>query len=237
MEDKEENIKDVQGKAMLDYYLGNDDVKLKLHTSYGDTERMPVEVFFREQEDFTKLEKLAVKHCRGEVLDVGAGAGSFCMALQEAGVKAYALEISSLCCQVMWQRGVDKIYEGNIWEFSESKFDTLLLMMNGLGLAGTLGQLPKFLTKLKELLLPDGQIICDSSDIDYMYDKGEKPENRYYGEIDYCYEYEGRKGDWFSWLYVDADTLDKCCAAVGLQLEIIYKNRHDQYLARITVKE
>lgn len=234
---KEKEVKDVQGKAMLDYFLGNDEVKLKLHTSYGDTERMPVEVFFREKEDFTKLEKLAVKHCRGEVLDVGAGAGSFCMALQEAGVKAYALEISSLCCQVMWQRGVDKIYEGDIWEFNESKFDTLLLMMNGLGLAGTLGDLPKFLTKLKELLLPGGQIICDSSDIGYMYDKDEKPKDRYYGEIDYCYEYEGEKGEWFSWLYVDADSLAACCEAVGLELEIIYKNRHDQYLARLSVKE
>lgn len=226
--------KDVQGKAMLDYFLGKEKLKLKLHTSYGETERMPVDVFFREKEDFTKLEKLALKNCRGEVLDVGAGAGSFCMALQEEGQRVYALEISSLCCKVMWQRGVDKIYEGDIWAFGESKFDTLLLMMNGLGLAGSLEQLPLFLTKLKELLLPGGQIICDSSDISYMYEQGQKPADRYYGEIDYCYEYEGEKGDWFSWLYVDADTLARHCTALGLKLEIIYKNRFDQYLARIS---
>ncbi len=64
---------DIQGKALLDYFLGKEEVHLILHTSYGVVEEMPVEVFFRDRPDFSKLERLALRNCRGKVLDVGLG--------------------------------------------------------------------------------------------------------------------------------------------------------------------
>ncbi|WP_017731379.1 class I SAM-dependent methyltransferase [Nafulsella turpanensis] len=226
---------DVQGKALLDYYLGKEKVRLKLHTSYGPPEKMPVEVFFREKEDFSKLERMALRECRGKVLDIGAGAGSFALELQEQGLEVCAMEVSPLSCHIMQQRRVGWVEEQDIWQYGGQRFDTLLLMMNGLGLAGTLDRLPTFMQKLKSLLLPGGQIICDSSDITYLYLGLLKPEGRYYGEIDYQYEYEGLQGQKFSWLYVDEHTLTISLAPLGLKVEVLYKNRTDQYLARITV--
>ena len=228
---------DIQGRALLDYFLGKEEVPLVLHTSYGPPEPMPVEVFFRDLEDFSRLEKLALQYCKGKVLDVGAGAGSFALELQEKGLSVTALEISSLSCEIMRQRGVERVEEGDLWHYDKENFDTLLIMMNGIGLAGTLSRLPDFLKKLKELLLPGGQIICDSSDISYLYKGGRKPKDRYFGEIDYCYEYEEEKGEPFPWLYVDRATFSKMCQLVGLQSEVLYKNRFDQYLARIKLKE
>lgn len=230
-----EKDSDVQGKALLDYFLGKEDVPLVLHTSYGDPEKMPVEVFFREEEDFTKLERFALRHCRGRVLDIGAGAGSFSVELQEKGFEVTAMEISPFCCQIMKQRGVKEVEEADFWNFSKGSYDTLLLMMNGIGLAAELSCLPGFLLKLKELLSPGGQIICDSSDISYLYAGAKKPVDRYFGEIRYCYEYEGDKGEWFGWLYADPALLSEVCRKVGMEMSVLYKNRKDQFLARIVV--
>lgn len=127
-------IKDVQGMAMLDYFAGIDDINLLIHTSYGDPEDMPVEAFFRDLEDFTKLEGVALKNCRGEILDIGAAAGSFSLELQEKGLNVTALEISPLCCQIMRQRGITNVLELDVWIYKGKKFDTLLLIMNGIGL-------------------------------------------------------------------------------------------------------
>lgn len=232
-----EEYPDVQGKALLDYYLGKEKVRLKLHTSYGPPENMPVEVFFREKEDYSKLEKLALRQCRGKVLDIGAGAGSFALELQKQGMEVCAMEVSALSCRIMEQRGVNWVVQQDVWQYGEEKFDTLLLMMNGLGLAASLDQLPVLMQKLKGMLLPGGQIICDSSDITYLYLGALKPENRYFGEIDYCYEYEGVQGEKFSWLYVDEHTLNISLAPLALKVEILYRNRNDQYLARITATD
>lgn len=227
---------DIQGRALLDYFLGKEEVHLKLYTSYGVEEEMPVDVFFREREDFSKLERLALRSCRGKVLDVGAGAGSFALELQQEGLPVKALELSPLSCHIMRQRGVREVVEADFWQFKQEKFDALLLMMNGLGLAGTLSNLTALLRHLKELLLPGGQIICDSSDITYLYMGTGLPEDDYYGEISYCYEYEEEQGEWFRWLYVDANTLAVYCEAVGLRLQVLYTNKYEQYLARITLK-
>ena len=230
-------VPDVQGKALLDFFLGTEEVQLILHTSYGSPEEMPVEVFFRDISDFTKLEHFALRHCRGKVLDVGAGAGSFSLELQENGLEVTALEISPLSCRIMQQRGVQRVEEADFWEYQKESYDTILLMMNGIGLAGEVAKLPAFLNKLKSLLNEGGQIICDSSDINYLYAGAKKPADHYYGEIKYRYEYEGEQGDWFGWLYADPALLSEVCQSLGMQMSILYKNRRDQFLAKITLKE
>lgn len=227
---------DIQGRALLDYFLGKEEVPLILHTSYGVVEEMPVDVFFRDRDDFSKLERLALQACRGKVLDIGAGAGSFALELQQEGLQVKALEFSPLSCHIMRQRGVQEVLQADIWQYKEEKFDTLLLMMNGLGLAEKLNKLSSFLTRLKDLMKPDGQIICDSSDITYLYAGTGLPEEGYFGEIEYCYEYEEEEGEWFSWLYVDPATLAVYCDGLGLKLQVLHTNRFEQFLARITLK-
>jgi hypothetical protein len=51
---------------------------------------------------------------------------------------------------------------------STLKYDTLLFLMNGTGMAGTMDMLAGFLRKSKELLNPNGQVLLDSSNIQYI---------------------------------------------------------------------
>lgn len=223
---------DVYGVALTDYYLDRFRGPLLLHNSYGEPEEMPVEVFFRTEEELPGLEKFALSSCRGRILDAGAGAGSHALILQDRGLDVTALEISPAAARIMESRGVDRVIQADILAYDAETYDTVLLMMNGIGLVRTLDGLRQFLRHARKLLKPDGQLLMDSSDIAYLYDDIPRPKH-YYGEIRYRYEYNGLQGDWFGWLYTDQETLFKAARAEGWLMQVIYENDDDQYLARL----
>lgn len=227
---------DVFGEALQDYFQGRLEEPLILHNSYGDPEEMPVEVFFRDEEDLPGLEKYALGACRGKILDIGAGAGSHALILQERNHDVTALEISVAGAQIMRQRGVDKVINADILSYTGQKFDTLLLMMNGIGLVETLKGLRHFLRHARTLLHPDGQLLMDSSDITYLYEDLPRPDH-YYGEIRYQYEYKNTRGSWFGWLYADQETLFEIAQSEGWLAQVIYENDDDQYLARLIMTD
>lgn len=230
---------DVLGRALNDFFLHGRLVgPLLLHTSYGETEEMPVDVFFRQPGDFPELERIALSLCEGRILDVGAGVGSHALYLQTLSRDVTALECSPLACQIMHRRGVQKVIQGDFFQYEGERFDTLLLMMNGIGLAGMLAQLPALLRRCRILLRVGGQVLADSSDIRYLYEDGiKRPETGYYGEIRYQYEYRDWRGEQFPWLYVDQQTLTAVAHREGWSLEILYVDPYDQYLFRLKLSE
>lgn len=225
---------DVLGSALHDYFLGNTHDKLMLHTSYGDLEEMPIDVFFREPEDFPELEHIALALCDGRTLDVGAGAGSHALYLQERGFDITALELSPLAGSVMHRRGVRNVLQGNFFNYHEGSYDTLLFLMNGIGLAGTVAGLSTLLQHCRALLRKGGQLLFDSSDISYLYADGsvEKPHG-YQGEIHYQYEYKGLTGEPFNWLFIDQEMLTRIARAEGWVVQVVFEDGNDQYLARM----
>ncbi|HAL50671.1 MAG TPA: SAM-dependent methyltransferase, partial [Sphingobacterium sp.] len=158
--------RDVYGEALDDYFVHQEEkFPLILNTSYGDQDEMPVEIFFREPDDFPELEFIGLSLCDGRVLDVGAGVGSHSLYLQEKGFEVDALELSQTACHIMQQRGVQLIICEDFYKFEGQKYDTLLFLMNGIGLAGDVDGFRKLLQHSKELLTENGQLIFDSSDI------------------------------------------------------------------------
>jgi SAM-dependent methyltransferase len=239
-------MKDVLGQAISDFYRGGggDKIsKLWVHTSStlgwpGDQrihprEEMPVRIYFRSMEEMPELEWIALQQCRGRTLDIGAGAGSHALALQQLGQEATALEISPLASEVIRARGVKKVICEDVFQLSgRKKYDTLLLMMNGIGLAGTLSGLRDFLRKSRALLRPGGRLIFDSSDIAYLYGGTPPPPPGYYGELFYRYEYRRQLSDPFNWLFIDRKTLGEITTAEGWQMELLYEDANDHYLIK-----
>lgn len=228
-------IEDVYGQALYDYYYRRNH-KLLLYNSYGPKEEMPIAIFFRDLEKMPTIETKAMDLCRGKVLDIGAGVGSHALILQKRGLDVTAIEKSGLAVEVMKKRGVKKAIAGDIFALTDMKFDTLLLLMNGIGLVGDLEGLANFLQHAKTLLYPGGQLLFDSCDILYLYQGGPTPTDHYYGEISFQYEYKKQKGEWFKWLYVDQQTLETVAAEAGWDSEVIYEDNKDQYLVRLTLK-
>ncbi len=135
-------MKDVLGDALSDHYHQTSTGKLWVHNTYGPKEEMPVDVYFRAMEDMPELEWIALQNCKGKILDIGAGAGSHALALQQIGLEITALDISPKAANIMALRGVRNIIQQDFFALDTGSgarpFDTLLLLMNGIGLAGSL---------------------------------------------------------------------------------------------------
>lgn len=100
---------------------------------------MPVAHLFRSEQEMPQLEKRALELVRGKVLDIGAGAGCHALALKEKGFEVKAIDVSPLSCEVMKARGIEDVECINLFDPQlQGKFDTILLLMNGTGIAGKL---------------------------------------------------------------------------------------------------
>ena len=126
-------------------------------------------------------------------------------------------------------------------QFSGETFDTILLLMNGTGIFQSLDKIDSYLQKLHLLLNTDGQILIDSTDILYMYDKADDggvmvPADHYYGEVDYFVHYKLDTEKPIKWLYLDFGTLTRAVENNGFIIEKILQEE-DSYLARLTKKD
>jgi SAM-dependent methyltransferase len=227
-------MSDVLGYAMWDYYNNKPRAKLWIHNTYGPKEDMPVDTYFRSEANMPPLEKMALNACTGKVLDIGAGAGSHALTLQQKRFDVTALDSSPKAAEVMKQRGVRKIICGDALTYAEKRFDTVLMLMNGIGLVGNIEGLRLFLLHVRKLLYPGGQLIFDSSNVAYLYD-GKIPQGKYYGEITYAYHYKQKRSGWFTWLYIDKNTLTDIVIKDGWKISILYENAFDHYLAKLTL--
>lgn len=230
---------DPMGAAIRDYFRQGKSAQLKVLSSLFDDDEMPVAHLFRSYHEMPPLEQRALNEVRGKVLDVGAGAGCHALALQERGLDVTAVDISPLSCETMKERGVANVECVNIFnQRFQERFDTLLLLMNGTGIAGKLSRLPQLLSRLKQLMNPGAQILIDSSDLRYVYEDENGVldvdfDGAYYGEVDYQMTYRNIIGKSFDWLYADSVVLAECCRQCGLKCEILAQGNHYDYLARI----
>ena len=235
-------MKDLFGKAILDYQTNNSPEDLITETSISEADEMSVAYLFRSYAEMPKLEQKALQLAKGKVLDVGCGAGSHSLYLQnELNLDVTAIDISANAIKACELRGLKKAKVQDIMQLDGEKYDTILLLMNGAGMCGKLKNIPNFLQKLKSLVTDDGQILVDSSDIIYMFDededggKGIPTDVDYYGEVIFDIEYKGEKEASFDWMYIDYNTLQNAAVANGLQCELILEGEHFDYLARLTL--
>ena len=227
-------MKDILGNAIMDYYNYERKHILWVHDHHGPKVEMPIETYFRRESQMPELELKALSLCKGTILDIGAGAGSHALVLEDREMEVTAMDISPQLVSVMEMRGVTKYIEADIFKYKEAQFDTLLLLMNGLGLVGNMEGLRRFLKHCKTLLKPNGQLLFDSSDVAYLYEDDIPVMDEYYGEITCRYEYRKQKSDWFSWLYIDRKTLQLVADDEGWKMEFIMEDESGQYLVRLT---
>ncbi|GAA4296476.1 class I SAM-dependent methyltransferase [Nibribacter koreensis] len=235
------SVIDPLGSAIADFWHGAKRAQVKVFSDQADPDVMPINYLFRSEEEMPEREQEALSLCRGKVLDVGAGAGSHALVLQQKGLSVTALEISEKACDVMKARGVENVMCGDFYTLDPKPFDTLLLLMNGIGLAGTLDRLPQFLQTCKNWLAPGGQVLLESSDILYLYEEEDGSvlvnlNGSYYGELTYVMQYKKEQTEPFPWLFVDVGVLQQYAEEAGFEVELIREEEDSHYLARLSLK-
>lgn len=234
--------KDPMGTAILDYQKNGAAVKLRVLSSLFEEDSIDVPYLFRTPEQMPLLEQKALELARGRVLDVGAGAGCHTLPLQKRRLQVTAIDISTLSVQAMKLRGVRDARCVNLFDFRlEGPYDTILMLMNGTGVVGSLLNMSTFFARMRTLLAHGGQILIDSSDLRYLYEDEDgnvdiDPGDGYYGQVDYQMAYGSVKGDSFDWLYLDFRTLHMMAGANGFRCDLIMEGDHYDYLARLTLK-
>lgn len=233
-------MKDLFGQALVDYQNGDYTEDIITSTNISDDDILPIPYLFRNYKEMPKIEQKALDLAYGDVLDVGCGAGSHSLYLQDKkSLNVKAIDISQGAIEVCFKRGINNAQVIDVLEVTE-QFDTILLLMNGTGVFQKLDQVTRYLLHLKSLLKPKGQILIDSSDIMYMYEDEEgrqliEDTENYYGELEYYVAYKGEKEEPFNMLYLDFELLKKACFAVGLKCVMLTEGEHYDYLAKIYV--
>lgn len=229
---------DVYGDGLKAFQNGDVNAVFLVESDIAETEEWPVSTFFRDYGEMPQAERTALKRCSGSVLDVGAGAGSHALHLQKQGLDVTAIDISEGAVEVMQQRGVRHAVLANYFGFGGATYDTILMLMNGIGIIGKLDNLSSFFLQAKKLLNPGGKILLDSSDLIYLYEEEDGSvlvdlNGSYYGELEYAFEFGGKKGLPFHWVFVDFEKLEECAKLHGFSCRKIYEDDHYLYLAEL----
>lgn len=226
--------------AWKDHHEGERDGVVFVHADEGDPDPMPVSLFFRSREEMTSVDREALARARGRILDGGAGVGAMALILQEEGLPVTAVEVIPEGVAIMRDRGVVDARAARLEDLPPGEvFDTILLLMNGTALAGTLGGFPDLLRTLERLLAPGGQVLVDSTDM--VQDKEKHGsvgpahgwEGEYPGELQYQMEYRGKRGTPFPQLFLDAGTLSAMARRAGWCMEVVWEGEDGEYLARL----
>ena len=164
---------DPMGRAIAEYQTTGRAERLRVFSPMFDEDEIPVATLFRDVDEMPAIEREALRLTRGATLDVGAGAGCHSLPLQARGIDVTAIDISPLAVETMRQRGVRRATEQDFYD-TRGKYDTILMLMNGIGIVGTLAEMPRFFSQLDRILAPGGQVLCDSSDICYVFEQAGK---------------------------------------------------------------
>lgn len=235
-------MKDLFGKAILDFQTNNSPEDLITETTISEEDEMSVAYLFRSYDEMPQIEQKALQLAKGKILDVGCGAGSHSLSLQnERNLDVTSIDISTNAIEACTLRGLKKAKVQDVMALENEKYDTILLLMNGAGMCGKLKNIPNFLLKLKSLLNPGGQILLDSSDIIYMFDDDQDggkwipSQKEYYGEIVFNISYKGEKEKPFDWMFIDYNTLQNAALDNGFQCELVLEGEHFDYLAKLSI--
>jgi len=230
---------DTYSQALLSYHLDKIPIDCEIIRDDGYSSVIPVSTFFNDLE-FPDLESLALQNCAGAILDIGAGAGRHSLELQRRGYDVMAIDVSESAVRIMQERRVIKTACTDVMDLSGACYDTLLMLMNGIGIVGSPLGLDEFLIKAHQLLKEDGVIIADSIDVfktDYPLHVKYREQNisnaDYPGQQRLKISFDGIEGEWFKWLHLSFKELSIHAEKNGFSFELLTIDDGGHYLAKL----
>ena len=216
---------DLFGQALYDRYRG---AKEKFYIEVcGEKREHNINRYFRKIDKLSKTEKQLIAMCHGNILDVGCATGNYIPLMNKKG-NVVGIDISKKVIDITRESGTKNCFVKNIFNFKSSKkFDTITLLENNLGMAGSVDGTKKLLKKLSKILKDEGQILATIS-------KRSRDEDFLINELTPIYK--NTVGKSFRWIHLSTAFLNTLCQTENLLLEMIRANRYYS-LIKITKKK
>ncbi|MEM9548812.1 MAG: class I SAM-dependent methyltransferase [Bacteroidota bacterium] len=234
---------DTYSQALYNYHNGLKPDTFEIIRDDGYSSEVPVSIFF-DNKNFSEVELLALNNCQEKVLDIGAGVGRHSSELQRRGLDVTAIDISEQAVSIMNQRGVHKTLHMDIIELSGEKYDTLLMLMNGIGMVENPEKIDNFLQHAYNLLHTEGVLIVDSINVlktndplHVSYREKNILNSRYPGQQILRIDYNGLHGDWFSWLHLTFEELSMHALKNNFLCDLLTMDESGHYLAKLQVEK
>lgn len=228
------------GEALLAFEAGDAGAEIGMLRDDGLFVSVPAGHFFRPVPEGEGLEALAIRSCRGPVLDAGAGTGRHALALQEKGVAVTALDLCPAAVEIMRRRGVKDARFGDVLDFDGGSYATVLLLGHSIGSVETIAGLDRFLARMRGVTTPDGQVLLDTLDVratddpvHLAYHEANRKAGRYAGEIRMALEFRGHRAPFAGWLHLDGETLAARAALAGWACVRLAEAGHGEALYRL----
>ena len=153
------------GHEIYDHFMGKGGFEI-LERDDGHIEvGFGPKTYFAEYQEWSQSEKEAMTYVKGQVLDIGCGAGRHALYLQEQGFDVLGIDNSPLAVMTCKLRGVRNARIMSITDLSSKlgTFDTILIM-GSLGLLGSSKRARWLLRRFKRMTSEDARIIAKACD-------------------------------------------------------------------------
>ena len=233
-------MKDVFGQTLLSYWQGDHKTPCNIKRGDGRIDGGSLKNYFRKYSQFSNIEKRALKHVGGKVLDAGCGAGRHILYLQKKGFDVLGIDESPLATKVCKERGCKKVKVMDIFKpkLKANTFDTIILFGNNLGIGGTLKGVKKLLKILRKLAKKDGTLLLNSIDVKVTKDRSHinyrqrnLKQGKYIGALKIRIEYKNLIGEWFEWINIEPKVLKSLASKSGWEVKKIYRGKQGNYSA------
>lgn len=207
-------VDDLWGQVLMDHLEGRSaQYRLEFDSGY--------EVAFDAAEHFSsyfqphELEALSFVH--GRVLDIGPGAGRHMLWALSKGFRPTGVDRSPLAVEVCRRRGCGDLTCADILdaELPPATFDSVLLMGNNMGLAGSVEGTARLLRIAFEAAAPGAWLIGSFVAMDHVPD-GERPERGVVAR--HRVAYRSQVGPFFDWAFFSTEQLVSLVREPGWQV-------------------
>lgn len=233
---------DAYGRAMYDYYSGKGGFEVCERDDGLVAPSAGPLAYLAEYRDWPPHQKKAVRLARGKALDIGCGAGRVALHLQEKGLDATGIDISSLAIKVCKARGLKKAKVMSITQVTcrLGIFDTILMFGNNFGLFANFKRAQWLLRRFHGMTGDDATIIAESNDpyqtsdpCHITYCRRNKQRGRMGGQIRLRIRYKTCATPWFDYLLVSRKEMRKILRGTGWHVQRFIDSEGSPYVAVI----
>ena len=233
---------DAFGRALLDE-LERGDARIVVERDDGYVETETIAWYFGGLRKWHPSERQALRHVRGRVLDIGAGAGRAALELQKRGHEVVAIDISPLAIDVCHKRGVRdaRVLPVTKIDSSLGTFDTVALFGNNFGLLSTTGRVRWMLRRLRAMTTSGARIIAVSYDPygttnpdDLAYFEQNRNRGRLGGQIRLRVRYKAHATPWVDYLMVSPNEMRQIVSGTGWEVDQVFTD--DNFFVGVTGK-